>query len=139
MGSAEDGTSNNSPSTVTSEVATSSTTVSTDVIDTGVTADSCDVKTGQQTTEETPPIPSAASDVNNSSSDVKATPSSARPGKRKRGRPPLHSEQAAERRHRRLLDVCTCQISGLKKLCCFKYIYLTIRFILGLSSDNAKT
>ena len=30
------------------------------------------------------------------------------PLKRKRGRPPLHTRQTSERRHAKLLDVCTC-------------------------------
>jgi len=57
------------------------------------------------TAEDTSSVPVAASDTK--------PPPPRPPVKRKRGRPPLHSYQATERRHAKLLDVCThCILAG---------------------------
>jgi len=105
--SAADEASNSSPNAVPSQSVTSSNTVSADGNDTVAPSDSCEANIGHQTTgEDTKSVPADASEINNALSATKATSSSSGPVRRKRGRPPLHSQQAAERRHQKLLDVC---------------------------------
>ena len=60
----------------------------------------------QSTTEETASFPVATSDTNDTLLASKPSPLSVGSVKRKRGRPPLHSYQAVERRHQKLVDVC---------------------------------
>ena len=92
-----------------SQDTTSATTIPTDE-NSSVPADG-PVNEAVETAEDTTLIPSAAVDENitGTLSAAKAPASTGRTVKRKRGRPPLHTRQAAERRHQKLLDVRTVE------------------------------
>jgi len=97
----EPGNSISSPTTNPSEGATSLTPVSTDGNSTAPEPVS------QTTAEEIESFPSVTSDKYDTLSAPKPIPSSVGSAKRRRGRPPLHSHQAVERRHQKLIDVRT--------------------------------
>ena len=116
---AEPGNSNSSLTTVPSEGAASLTPVSSDGNNTVAEPVS------QTTTEEIASFPSVTSDTNDTLPASKPTPSSVGSAKKKRGRPPLHSHQAVERRHQKLVDVCTSLHFAFFVLC---YINATSRY-----------
>jgi len=71
-------------------------------------ADRCDDDAVRQMIAEvTAPTPSAVLDTNDTMSATKTTLSPTGSVKRKRGRPPLHPRLAVDRRHQKLVDVCT--------------------------------